>query len=171
MGIITVDTSIHHICHQDKTQTCNDSSIQLRSLGIAILYQFFRETACDVRDVQEDTRDKISTLPVRLGRERTVLAMGVIGTLLDALMTGAVRIHWSTSATLLGGTKLDTWLCMQSIIRVCLTMAAYWQILKYPRKNCVAWGVVSLLGLLPVLSAQGALLDGRAVMESRSTMV
>ncbi|KLJ10738.1 hypothetical protein EMPG_13881 [Blastomyces silverae] len=127
------------------------TSLQTRSLCLAILYQFFRETACDIRDIAEDTEDGMKTLPVRLGKGNTMLLMSVVGMFSDVFLTGRVGPSLQVVPSL----------ALQSVVRVGFTMCVYSQILRYPRENYWAWGLMSLLGLVPVLPAQLSLLNSR----------
>ena len=150
MGYVTADTSMFYFCH-NKSGHCTDLSIRTRSLCLAVLYQFFRETACDTRDTAEDAKDGMQTLPVRLGKTNTLYLMASMGILLDALFTEAISVSWS-------GLQLDVPSLMTSFVRVSITIGVYSKILQYPRGDRLAWGGMSLLGLLPVLWAQSTLL-------------
>ncbi|EGE81028.2 hypothetical protein BDDG_03969 [Blastomyces dermatitidis ATCC 18188] len=117
----------------------------------SVLYQFFRETTCDIRDIAEDTEDGMKTLPVRLGEGNTMLLMSVVGMFFDVLLTGGVGPSLQVAPSL----------AFQSVVRVGCTMCVYSQILRYPRENYWAWGLMSMLGLVPVLPAQLCLLNSR----------
>ncbi|PGH04562.1 hypothetical protein GX51_03393 [Blastomyces parvus] len=149
MGCVTAGSSMFHVCQRDVQ--CNDQSLQTRSLCLSILYQFFRETACDIRDIAEDTEDGMKTLPVRLGKGNTVLLMSVVGLILDGLLTGGVDRSLQVVPSL----------AFQSVVRIGFTMCVYSRILRYPRENYWAWGFMSLFGLVPVLSAQLCLLNSK----------
>jgi len=148
MGYVTADTSMFYFCYRDGK--CNEPSLRTRSLCLAVLYQFFRETACDIRDIEEDTKHDMKTLPVRLGKDNTLFLMAVLGMLLDTLITGGVLVTWT-------GIHVDLSLLVGSIARVGVLIGVYSKILKYPKGNNLAWGVMSLLGLVPVLWAQATL--------------
>lgn len=94
----------------------------------------------------------LKTLPVRLGREKTLLFMTVFGILLDAFLTRAIDLVRCSGV-------VDFSYIFNSVGRVTLTMEMYSQILFYPRSNYWAWGTMSLLGLVPVLYTQAALLE------------
>lgn len=149
MGYITAETSIFYYCHGNNAH-CNDQATLTRSLYLAILYQFFRETSCDIRDIDEDIRDGMKTLPIRLGKTNTLLLMAIMGTLLDTLITKGIRLNWS-------GIQMNSSLFLGSILRVGTLIGVYTRILQYPRENYLAWGMISLLGLAPVLWAQACL--------------
>lgn len=153
MAYVTADTTMFYLCH-DKNSQCTEQSIRTRSLCLAVLYQFFRETACDARDIADDIRDGMRTLPVRLGKSNTLLLMAGLGSLADAMITKGI---WATPSA---GVQVNPELLAGSVFRVCAMMGAYAVILKYPRDNYVAWGIMSLFGLTPVLWAQTALLEG-----------
>lgn len=129
---------------------CSEESIRGRSFYLAILYQFFRETSCDIRDIAEDTKEGLETLPVKLGKQNTMILMTAIGLLLDSVLTQSIAITVEGIVV-----RYPQLLC--SILRVGSTMAAYSLILAYPRDNHWAWGTMSLFGLAPVLFAQAAL--------------
>lgn len=152
MGYVTADTSMFYFCHaRDSPPPCSEHTLRTRSLCLAILYQFFRETACDTRDISEDAKDGMKTLPVRLGKTNTLLLMASLGTLLESLITNGISMTWAgihVSTPLLGG----------SVFRVTMLLIFYAMILQYP-KGSLAWGWMSLLGLIPVLWAQAALLE------------
>lgn len=103
-----------------------------------------------MRDITEDAKESLQTLPVRLGKQKTMLLMAAVGFLLDPVLTQSVAL--SASGVVVQYSKLAF-----AILRVGLTVAAYWQVLRYPRNNQWAWGSVCLFGLAPVLFAHGAL--------------
>ncbi|KAK7415564.1 hypothetical protein QQX98_005810 [Neonectria punicea] len=149
MASVCAHASMAYYCRQDESQ-CSDTNLQMRSFYLAVLYQFFRETSCDVRDITEDAKEGLQTLPVKLGKQKTMLLMTVAGLLLDSILTQSV--YATASGIIVRSPQLA-----YAFLRVGLTMAAYWQVLKYPRENCWAWGFMSLFGLVPVLFAQAAL--------------
>jgi 4-hydroxybenzoate polyprenyltransferase len=149
MASVCADASMAYFCRQAESQ-CSDRNLRRRSFSLAVLYEFFRETSCDVRDIAEDAKEGLHTLPVRLGKRKTMLLMTVVGLLLDSILTQSVT--FTASGVVVRSPQLA-----YAILRVGLTMAAYRQILKYPRDNYWAWGSMSLFGLVPVLFAQAAL--------------
>ncbi|KAJ4253842.1 hypothetical protein NW762_010237 [Fusarium torreyae] len=151
MATVTADASMAYYCRQNEIQ-CSDSSLRTRSFYLAVLYQFFRETACDVRDISEDTKEGLHTLPVKLGKHNTMLLLTVVGMLAESILTRGIDITMS-------GIVVRSPLLARAFLRVGLTMVAYWQVLRYPRQTSWAWGSVSLLGLAPVLFAQATLRD------------
>lgn len=148
MALVCADASMGYYCREAEFQ-CSDRNLRRRSFFLAILYEFFRETSCDVRDIAEDAEEGLQTLPVRLGKQNTMLLMTVVGLLLDSVLTQSVV--FTASGIIVRSPQLA-----HAILRVGLTMAAYWQILKYPKDNYWAWGSMSLFGLVPVLFAQAA---------------
>lgn len=123
MAYVTVDTSIAYSCNGGTTTQHSESSVHSKSLGLAILYQFFRETACDVRDVAEDARDRMKTLPIRLGRKKTFCLMGIVGTFVDGAITRGISIDG------LWGFHVDKILLAETILRVGMTMLFYLKVL------------------------------------------
>ncbi len=148
MALVCADASMGYYCREAEFQ-CSDRNLRRRSFFLAILYEFFRETSCDVRDIAEDAEEGLQTLPVRLGKQNTMLLMTAVGLLLDSVLTQSVV--FTASGIIVRSPQLA-----HAILRVGLTMAAYWQILKYPKDNYWAWGSMSLFGLVPVLFAQAA---------------
>ena len=146
---VCAGASMAYYCRQAESQ-CSDKNLRRRIFCLAVFYQFFRETSCDVREIAEDAKEGLQTLPMRLGKQNTMLFMTVVGLLLDFVLTR----DFSFTAS---GITVQTLQLAHSILRVGLTMAAYWQILKYPRENHWAWGSMSLFGLVLVLFAQAAL--------------
>lgn len=149
MASVCTHASMAYYCQQENSQ-CSDDALRARSFYLAVLYQFFRETSCDIRDIAEDTKEGLETLPVKLGRQNTIVLMTVVGLLLDSVLTQSVVIT-------AGGIIIRYPKLAYSVLRVGTTMAAYSQVLTYPRDNHWAWGTVSLFGLVPVLFAQAAL--------------
>jgi 4-hydroxybenzoate polyprenyltransferase len=142
---------MNYCCRQEQLY-CGDRNLRRRCFLLAVLYNFIRETSCDLRDMEEDAKEGLQTLPVRLGKQNTLLLMTIAGLVLDAGLTQSI-------AFTLSGISVRPLQLAYSILRVGLTMAAYWHILKFPRDNHWAWGSVCLLGLVPVLFAQPALIS------------
>jgi len=138
-----------YYCQQDDFQ-CSDNALRSRSFQLACLYQFLRETACDARDIDEDTEEGLNTLPVKLGKQNTILLMSFVGLLLDLVLTQSVVIA-------AGGIAVRYPQTIYSFLRVGSTIIAYSWILRYPRENVWAWGAMSLFGLAPVMLAQATL--------------
>jgi 4-hydroxybenzoate polyprenyltransferase len=149
MASVCAEASMAYYDHQTGAQS-HDETLRRRSFYLATLYQFFRETSCDIRDIAEDTKEGVDTLPVKLGKKNTILLMALVGLLLDSVLTRSIIITAE-------GIILRNPHFIYSFLRVGVTMAAYSQILKYPRENYWAWGAMSLFGLLPVILAQAAL--------------
>jgi hypothetical protein len=149
MATVCAEASMNYYCRKTEFY-CGDRALQRRCFLLAVLYNFIRETSCDLRDMAEDAKEGLQTLPVRLGKQNTMLLMTITGLVLDVGLTQSVAF---TST----GITVRSLQLAYSILRVGLTMAAYWQILKYPRNNEWAWGSVCLLGLVPVLFAHAAL--------------
>lgn len=150
MASVTAEASMAYYCHRGDSH-CSDIALRWRSIQLACLYQFLRETACDVRDIEEDTREGLKTLPVKLGKGKTVVLMAFVALLLDLALTQCVVVVGMNSVVV----RYPEF--AYSIARVGGTMMAYSLILRYPRANLWAWGTMSLFGLAPVLSAQAAL--------------
>ncbi|RDW94992.1 hypothetical protein BP5796_00755 [Coleophoma crateriformis] len=149
MASVSAEASMAYYCHPEGFQ-CNEKALRLRSFQLACLYQFLRETACDIRDIGEDTAEGLSTLPVKLGKQNTMLLMSLVGLLLDLVLTQSVAV--AADGIVVRYPQLT-----YSFLRTGSTIAAYSLILQYPRENVWAWGIMSLFGLAPVLFAQAAL--------------
>ena len=137
-----------YFCHN--RGQCTESSLRTKTILVTAIYQFIRETACDIRDIEEDTKYDMKTLPVRLGKRNTMFLVTVFGMLLDTLTTKGVVITGT-------GIHVNLTLLLESIVRVGVTMFGYTMILKYPKGHNTAWGLSSLLGLVPILWAQATL--------------
>ncbi|KAI3576199.1 hypothetical protein IWW34DRAFT_808112 [Fusarium oxysporum f. sp. albedinis] len=151
MASVCAEASMAYCCRQKEYQ-CASRDLRARSFYLAVLYQFFRETSCDIRDIPEDTKEGLKTLPVKLGKQNTVLLLATVGVLAESLLTHGIDITTS-------GINVKAPLIARAFLRVGLTMTSYWQVLRFPRQNSWAWGSMSLLGLAPVLFAQAALRD------------
>lgn len=149
MASVCAEASMAFYCTPSDSH-CADESLRRKSFYLAILYQFFRETSCDVRDIAEDAKEGLETLPVRLGKRNTMLLMTLGGILIDSILTASMVFSD-------GLVVIDQMRFAYSVLRVTMTMTAYWQVLRYPRNNYLAWGSMSLLGLTPVLFAQASL--------------
>jgi 4-hydroxybenzoate polyprenyltransferase len=151
MAYVTVDTSVVYFCSSSTTTQCSEPSLRSQSLGLAILYQFLRETVCDTRDIAEDTQDGMKTLPIRLGRKNTLRLLGIEGCVVDAAITKGITIDgvW--------GFHADKILIPDTIIRVGMTILFYSKVLEHNHGNFMAWGIASLIGLTPVIWAQRSL--------------
>ncbi|KAF5027509.1 hypothetical protein F66182_380 [Fusarium sp. NRRL 66182] len=149
MATVCADASMSYCCRQQEPD-CSDDSLRTRSFYLAVLYQFLRETSCDIRDIAEDSKEGLKTLPVKLGKQNTILFLAGVGLLVESFLTLGIDV--TASAVIVSFPLVS-----RAFLRVGLTMAAYWQVLSYPRGNCLAWGSMSLLGLVPVLFAQADL--------------
>lgn len=149
MASVSADASMTYYCQPEGFQ-CSNKALRLRSFQLACLYQFLRETACDVRDIGEDTTEGLNTLPVKLGKQNTMLLISLVGLLLDLVLTRSVAV--AADGLVVRYPQLT-----YSFLRIGSTIAAYSLILQYPRENVWAWGTMSLFGLAPVMFAQAAL--------------
>lgn len=148
MAYVSVDTASYHACTTNHLQcSASSRSIQLRALGLAVLYIFIRETVDDTRDVEEDTAEKLNTLPVRLGKTGTLWLVAVVGHLGDTLLTQAAGFN---GAAFFWDPVMMFW----SLTRVGLTMTMCLLVLKYRRESVWQWAAFSLLGISPILWAQ-----------------
>ena len=117
---------------------------QAQALAYTILYDFLLETIFDLRDIDEDVRNGVRTLPVALGRERTLWLLAAVVNLGDLIITGV---------------RLDLWTAAECILRSTLSCALFAYIaLHKPRSDTTAWGILTLIGLVPAWWAQAKLL-------------
>lgn len=150
MAYVPVDTSMVYVCSGSTTTQYSESSFRGESLGLAILYQFFRETVCDARDIAMDTEDGMKALPVRLGRKNNFCPMSILGTFVDAALTRGI----STDGACV---YVDRLLLAEAILRVGMSMLFYSKVLEHHHGNVISWGTASLMGFLPVIWAQRSL--------------
>lgn len=124
---------------------CSPKDVRLRSLAYSVLYNFLRETVCDARDIAEDEKEGVMTLPIALGgrRGRTMLLLAVTVVLGDIVITGDLG--------------------MESLLRATLALGMSHVVLTQPRENGLAWASLALFLLLPVLWAQVRLVDSFVV--------
>lgn len=103
-----------------------------------MLYNFIRETICDARDVAEDKREGMRTLPIALGSTGTMVFLFLTATLGDVIITGGFG--------------------MEPLLRSVITMVMCAVVVRQPRENGKYWGFLTLFGLLPAWWAQYRLL-------------
>lgn len=149
MGYVGAETSMYHVC-MNGSVPCASLDLQQRSLNVSILYQFIRETVCDIRDIGEDSQEKLTTLPVLLGKRLTLILLLLVGIPVDTFLTGGITLSWA-------GSSINWSLAATSALRMTVTVITYLVVLRFPRDNSIVWGSSALFGLLPVLSAQLAL--------------
>ncbi|KAI9758074.1 MAG: hypothetical protein M4579_003205 [Chaenotheca gracillima] len=136
MGPVDADTAQAHACAL-YPGLCAPSTIMWRSIGLSILYNWIRETVCDARDIEEDKRENLRTLPISLGKNNTIALMAVVAFVGDALLSQ----------------KLD----MEVVIRVAASIILSTVVLQHPRENGMAWSFQALFGLTPCWWAQARL--------------
>lgn len=138
---------MYHACINDTR--CPSLAVRQRYLSLVILYQFVRETVCDARDIEEDSKENLNTLPILLGKRLTLILLLLVGIPADMFLTGGIA-HGGVGITI-------AWsLVVSSVMRMTMTIFFFYIVLQYPRGNYLAWGSMALFGLLPVLSAQFA---------------
>ncbi|CAI6234750.1 unnamed protein product [Periconia digitata] len=106
----------------------------LEILMYTIIYDFLWESISDVRDIEEDERDKVTTLATAFGIRKTLTF------LLGSTMMGDLSI------TLYGGGS-----AVLSVVRSTVFWGAFSTLALYKRRSDMyAWGLGTLVGLLPV---------------------
>ncbi|KAF2232253.1 hypothetical protein EV356DRAFT_253807 [Viridothelium virens] len=117
------------------------SAGHFRVLMYTITYDFLWESICDVRDIQEDEQNNITTLATAFGVRPTLIFLG------GSTMMGDLSI------TLLGGGS-----AVLSVVRSTVFWGAFAALaLHKPRSAVYPWGLATLFGLLPVwLASLGA---------------
>lgn len=151
MANVDADIGATHACmaHDWECRWDNlgvGSEIYWQSFALAFLYNWVRETMCDIRDRVEDSAEGVPTLPVTVGR-KTALAMLVVGTFLteqvifSGMMQGDFRafVGWD------------------SVARQAVTLLGCWAVFDRPREDKCAWSFVAFCGLLPSTWAQARL--------------
>jgi hypothetical protein len=110
------------------------SAGHLRVLMYTITYDFLWESISDVRDIQEDDRDNVTTLATAFGVRATLLLLG------GSTIIGDLAI------TLVGGGSV-----VLSIVRSTVFWGAFGALaLHQTRSAQYSWGLATLIGLLPV---------------------
>ena len=110
------------------------SARHLRVLMYTIVYDFLWESIADVRDVQEDLHNGVTTLATAFGVQRTLIFLG------------GSAIVGDLSITILGGGSATL-----SALRSVFFWGAFTALAVYrPRRSMYAWGLASLVALLPV---------------------
>lgn len=105
-----------------------------RVLMSTIVYDFLWESIADVRDVDEDLHDGVTTLATSFGVQCTLILVGcstVVGDLCITFLSGG-------STTLSPVRSVFFWIAFSALA------------LYKPRRNIYAWGLASLVALLPV---------------------
>ena len=146
IGLMDTKVVAQHVCaaHPSSCGSEVSSMRQARALAYTILYDFLLETIFDLRDIDEDVRNGVKTLPVALGRERTLLLLAAVVNLGDLIITGV---------------RLDLWTAAECVFRSTLSWALFaYTASNRPRSDTAAWGLVTLIGLVPAWWAQVRLL-------------
>lgn len=151
MANVDADIGASHACmvHNWECRWNNfgtGSEIYWRSFALAFLYNWVRETMCDVRDMAEDSAEGVPTLPVTVGR-KVALGMLVVGTFL-------------TEQVIFSGMMQDDFFAFvgwDSVARQVVTLLGCWAIFDSPREDKWTWSFIAFLGLLPATWAQARL--------------
>ena len=110
------------------------SARQFRVLMYSVVYDFLWESIADVRDVQEDLHNGVTTLATALGVHPTLI-----------FLAGST-VMGDLSITLFGGGSATL-----SAVRSVFFWGAFGALaLHKPRRAMYAWGLASFVGLLPV---------------------
>ena len=147
IGLMDTRAIAQHSCTV-RPDSCNSSVSNLRqnkALAFTIIYDFLLETVFDLRDVDEDQRDQVRTLPLALGPERTVVLLAVVVTLADLFITG---LTWDISVV------------AECVLRSLLSWAlSTYVVSRWPRSDSVPWALLTMVGLVPAWWAQVRLLQ------------
>lgn len=133
MGYVDADVASYHACLANPG-FCRPDEIQMRTLAFSCLYNWVRETVFDTRDIDEDVKEKLHTLPVTLGRTMTIWLATLVA------FVGDVLISPSTG--------------FENVIRPASMMLLCLFCLQYPRESGGAWAIFALFGLTPATWAQ-----------------
>ena len=146
IGLMDTKVIAQHVCTVRPGSCSSDVSNvrQTQALAYTILYDFLLETVFDLRDMDEDCRNQVRTLPLALGFEQTVVLLAVVVTLADLFVTG---FTW------------DVWVVTECTSRSLLAWALSTYIAsKWPRSDPAPWGLLTMIGLVPAWWAQVRLL-------------
>lgn len=110
------------------------SAGHIRVLMYTITYDFLWESISDVRDIQEDEQNNVTTLATAFGVRSTLIFLS------GSTMVGDLFI------TLLGGGSAAL-----SIVRSTVFWGAFSALALHKRRSAMySWGLATLVGLLPV---------------------
>ncbi|KAL9087276.1 MAG: hypothetical protein Q9165_006770 [Trypethelium subeluteriae] len=110
------------------------SAGHFRVLMYTITYDFLWESICDVRDIQEDEQNNITTLATSFGVRPLLIFLG------GTTMMGDLSI------TLLGGGS-----AVLSVVRSIVFWGAFGALALHKQRSAMyPWGLATLVGLLPV---------------------
>ena len=123
-----------------------ESEIYWRSFALAFIYNWVRETMCDVRDLMEDANEGIPTLPVTVGPWNAV-ALTTMGTFLTEQYIFAGLMQGNLLA-------FPGW---ESVARQIITLLGCFTVFNKPREDKLTWSLVAFVGLLPATWAQSRL--------------
>lgn len=113
-----------------------------RSFAVAFLYNWVRETMCDVRDLDEDTEEGVPTLPVAFGKSGTLALILFVAVAAEQVFMGSGLLRP---------------LPFDSVLRVAVTFVGCVLIKDRPREDTFTWGLIALIGLCPATWAQARL--------------
>ena len=131
------NTITYHTCSVTLA-ACSAPGVRATSLAYSMLYNFVRETICDVRDIEEDTHEGLITLPVVLGHQKTLVLLAV--------------------TTFVGEYYLSGGFTSEGLLRATLTITASAMVAAQPREKTGYWAFLTTFGLTPAWWAQAGLM-------------
>lgn len=135
IGLMDTTAVVLYLCG---SRHCQEKAFQARQLQVlvyTILYDFLWESIADVRDLEEDMHQGVTTLATTFGVWRTLVVLAAITIIGDVSITGIA--HEGVTLT--------------SIVRPVFFWGAFSLLALYqPRRAVISWGVGTLVGLLPV---------------------
>jgi hypothetical protein len=136
IGLMDTTSVVLYLCGSRDCQTEAFHAGELQVLAYTVLYDFLWESIADVRDLEEDTHNNVTTLATTFGVSRTLWILAASTVIGDVFITGV------------GGRDTVTW---TSISRPLFFWGALTLlVLDKPRSAVISWGVGTLVALLPV---------------------
>lgn len=151
MANVDADIGASHACvvHDWQCRWNNlgvGTEVYWRSFALAFLYNWVRETMCDVRDMTEDAAEAVPTLPVTIGRRATLVLVA-----LAVPATEQFIFSWLMQGDALA---FAGW---EAVARQVVTSTGCLLVMNQPREDKWTWSLVASFGLLPATWAQARL--------------
>lgn len=136
IGLMDTTAIVLYLCENRRCQTKAFEAKQLQVLAYTILYDFLWESIADIRDLEEDRHNGVTTLATRYGVLRTLSLLAASTIIGDVCITS---VGSRGAITLL------------SISRPVFFWGAFGLLAVHkPRRAVISWGAATLVGLLPV---------------------
>ena len=135
-GIVDTEVVICYACNI-QGRMCPSFNRRLRLLCFAVLYNWYRETVYDIRDIAEDTANGVVTLPIVLGKRKGFATACLVTFLGDIVVSGNVGV-WN-------------------ILRVALVVILGIFTIARPRHEHFRWALFAIVGLVPACLGEWSL--------------